>query len=434
MYIKSVEVTGLWDRASIKTTFDKDINILIGDNGTGKTTLINLLKSALLAQVDVLEILPFHSLKITLRGEKQRTIYVNKNIDDNGQTAFHYQVGKQIYDIPVVPRRRSLSLYVQAHRWPVARSTSQKHQDLRLLLEELVNVSWLSVYRNPITQMDEEYARIESEAGSLVDQKLDQLCTEFALYHSKLTSQASELLTSFQQDVFKLLLYDDDIDRFDAGSVESIDLKHEEETLLIASELLRIKKDESSKLIKRHIAELQKRIKSVQYAIKHDEGIELNDVFTLPVVRRTREISRMADVFESRRKSIFERMTRFTGIINNFFMDKYFEFGQDKEIRIVFIEREGQISIGDLSSGEKQLLILLMETLIQDNQPCIYFADEPELSLHVKWQEQVLEAMKNLNDNAQLIVATHSPDIVSDFSDRIINMNKILKFDYESSE
>jgi predicted ATP-dependent endonuclease of OLD family len=50
----------------------------------------------------------------------------------------------------------------------------------------------------------------------------------------------------------------------------------------------------------------------------------------------------------------------------------------------------------------------------------------PELSLHVTWQEKLLKALRDINENAQLIVATHSPDIVADFSENVINMEKVI--------
>ena len=56
----------------------------------------------------------------------------------------------------------------------------------------------------------------------------------------------------------------------------------------------------------------------------------------------------------------------------------------------------------------------------------IFIADEPEISLHVIWQENLLKGIRNLNENAQLIIATHSPDIVADFSDKVTDMEDVI--------
>ena len=75
-----------------------------------------------------------------------------------------------------------------------------------------------------------------------------------------------------------------------------------------------------------------------------------------------------------------------------------------------------------LSSGEKQILILLTQALLSEKTPVVYVADEPELSLHVDWQEKLLGALTQLAGRCQFIVATHSPDIASGFGDKIIDL------------
>nr|WP_255424570.1 AAA family ATPase [Aquitalea sp. FJL05] len=81
-----------------------------------------------------------------------------------------------------------------------------------------------------------------------------------------------------------------------------------------------------------------------------------------------------------------------------------------------------EINIEDLSSGEKQLLIILGEALLQKSDSYIYIADEPELSLHISWQEKLTASISQLNPNAQILFATHSPDIVSIHGDNAIEM------------
>jgi len=84
------------------------------------------------------------------------------------------------------------------------------------------------------------------------------------------------------------------------------------------------------------------------------------------------------------------------------------------------------LSSGVLSSGEKQLLILLGETLLQRERPSILIADEPELSLHVLWQEKLIANLRTLNPAAQIVVATHSPDIVGSLGNRAIDMETLI--------
>jgi predicted ATPase len=65
-----------------------------------------------------------------------------------------------------------------------------------------------------------------------------------------------------------------------------------------------------------------------------------------------------------------------------------------------------------LSSGEKQMLVILLTVLVEDDQPYVLFMDEPEVSLHIEWQKRLIDLIMELNPNVQIILTTHSPAVV----------------------
>jgi predicted ATP-dependent endonuclease of OLD family len=65
-----------------------------------------------------------------------------------------------------------------------------------------------------------------------------------------------------------------------------------------------------------------------------------------------------------------------------------------------------------LSSGEKQMLAILLTVLVEDNLPCVLFMDEPEVSLHIEWQKRLIDLCLELNPNVQIILTTHSPAVI----------------------
>ncbi len=67
-----------------------------------------------------------------------------------------------------------------------------------------------------------------------------------------------------------------------------------------------------------------------------------------------------------------------------------------------------------LSSGEKQMLVILLTVLVEDNQHCALIMDEPEISLHIDWQQRLIGLIRELNPNAQIILSTHSPALIMD--------------------
>lgn len=67
-----------------------------------------------------------------------------------------------------------------------------------------------------------------------------------------------------------------------------------------------------------------------------------------------------------------------------------------------------------LSSGEKQILVIFLTVLVQDAKPFVLFMDEPDISLHIEWQQQLIKRIRSLNKNVQIILTTHSPAVIMD--------------------
>lgn len=79
-----------------------------------------------------------------------------------------------------------------------------------------------------------------------------------------------------------------------------------------------------------------------------------------------------------------------------------------------------------LSSGEKQILAILLTVLVEDLQDYVLFMDEPEVSLHVDWQKQLIDLILRLNPNVQIILTTHSPAVIMNgWMDRVTEVSDI---------
>jgi len=117
---------------------------------------------------------------------------------------------------------------------------------------------------------------------------------------------------------------------------------------------------------------------------------------------------------------------RFLELIDNLFSETGKKVNRD-ENQIEFLLEDKEIKVYQLSSGEKQLLIILLTVLIQDNKPSILFMDEPEISLNIEWQKKIIQYIRELNANVQVIIATHSPAIIMDgWMDKVFNMSDII--------
>lgn len=109
--------------------------------------------------------------------------------------------------------------------------------------------------------------------------------------------------------------------------------------------------------------------------------------------------------------------------------DLFSETGKkiDRSSNEIRFDQMGEILLPhQLSSGEKQMLAILLTVLIEDNQPYVLFMDEPEVSLHVEWQKRLIDLILDLNENVQIILTTHSPAVVmSGWIDQITEVSDI---------
>ena len=110
-------------------------------------------------------------------------------------------------------------------------------------------------------------------------------------------------------------------------------------------------------------------------------------------------------------QQLSQKKTRFQDIVDDLF--------EETGKRIVRTENEIRFTqIGEmltpyqLSSGEKQMLIILLTVLVEDDMPYVLFMDEPEVSLHIDWQKRLIDLILEMNPNVQIILTTHSPAVV----------------------
>lgn len=85
-----------------------------------------------------------------------------------------------------------------------------------------------------------------------------------------------------------------------------------------------------------------------------------------------------------------------------------------KSNEIQFLQNGELLTPYQLSSGEKQMLVILLTVLVENREHYVLLMDEPEISLHIEWQQRLLDLIRSLNPNAQIILSTHSPALIMD--------------------
>ncbi|MGG8167806.1 AAA family ATPase [Klebsiella aerogenes] len=117
----------------------------------------------------------------------------------------------------------------------------------------------------------------------------------------------------------------------------------------------------------------------------------------------------------------------FSRVVNQYLIDSNKKINRRSDGFIVHCKYSGGIPIESLSSGERQLIYILLKTANSCVRNTIMLMDEPEISLHLNWQERLIDSIREINPECQLIIVTHSPGIVmKGYRDIFIDVKDIV--------
>ena len=134
---------------------------------------------------------------------------------------------------------------------------------------------------------------------------------------------------------------------------------------------------------------------------------------------RIDEIIKLSGDYQKKISKLKEPIDRLEIITNKFLIEsnKSLKVSGEGEIKILVQKNKKTHanSIFELSSGERQIIIMLAHLIFSSTKTKspIFVIDEPELSLHITWQEIFVDSLLAANPNTQYILATHSPSIIA---------------------
>ncbi len=110
-----------------------------------------------------------------------------------------------------------------------------------------------------------------------------------------------------------------------------------------------------------------------------------------------------------------ESIIIYKDIVNEIFINKTIQVSENGRLQ-VRMDNGTAIHLSKLSSGERQILIMFYALLFHAPQGSIVIIDEPEISLHVGWQQKLGSYFIDICKvrGLQMIVSTHSPQIIHD--------------------
>ncbi len=127
-----------------------------------------------------------------------------------------------------------------------------------------------------------------------------------------------------------------------------------------------------------------------------------------------KNVVRQIDTVEKRIEEINVPRQRFQTLLESMYSGNKRLVFSEKDI-VIETDAKTKIDLPSLSSGEKQLFFIALEAISAGSHSLMI--DEPELSMHIDWQKKLVQSLRELNPRMQLIMATHSPEIMADLPD-----------------
>ena len=220
-HISKVVIHKIWDTTKMETSFYNDVNMFIGNNGTGKTTFINLIQATILVDIEVLSDIDFEKIEILLKSEsKQKTIKVIKEFSLHEDFDLRYKISNDTYKIEDI-----CSLTDRMKRRRMSSFTSRRLESqvfvIREEIQKFINLSWIAVDRRIFNQAESYSVRKSSydydeTLHTTIDNKIAYLMKAFFNYHNQLEVESSKISLTFQRKMLINLLYDEKFDNPDS--------------------------------------------------------------------------------------------------------------------------------------------------------------------------------------------------------------------------
>ena len=122
--------------------------------------------------------------------------------------------------------------------------------------------------------------------------------------------------------------------------------------------------------------------------------------------------------------SLVDTITHFTKSLSSYLFNKKMTYSVANGFVITHTKTSDKIDFKDLSSGEKQLILLFSKVIRKSSECNLILIDAPEISLNIKWQRMLIDTLRILSSEhlSQFIIATHSFEILSKHKQNIVQL------------
>ncbi|OEE38503.1 AAA family ATPase [Vibrio anguillarum] len=449
MKLVRFEAQAVHDYLDFNVDFRPDVNFFAGLNGSGKTTALKMIMAMLTPSLEQLREIEFSVSRLVIE-DKNRIINISYQKSEEG-LLITLDGHKGDYNQDLIP-------------WGILESSKSRNRWDSELSETLRNIGnittpiFLSLDRRFIkSSLDDEFIssiKYSNEEVRYLRNEIHHRATKriktgdvsvdevVAMIH-----EASLRAKNVQSRADKKLRDNIILDSLVFGEADVRAQFPTRTTLLeLKSKQMMIRKtldnlDVSNNALEKRFDAFFFKLESIVNKIERFAGIE-KSAFEREIVdedfqeamsewvinqNQLKRIDRLFDLvqkYQIEKRGIYKDLNRLEGLVNKFLNEtgKSIHINQLGQIKIRIGNTERDLSV--LSSGERQILIMFVHLVLDKKlKGGIFIIDEPELSLHISWQDMFVDAVLEANPNLQLVLATHSPSIIGGRNHMYVPLN-----------
>lgn len=436
--LEYIKITGLFGLHNIKLEFDNEVNIYIGENGLGKTTILNCIYYILTKRYDKLSEIDFNEINVKFKCEELISIDINdinkynnrisrRRVYDediffiisdifNNYNIDNYNIEEKIeiatiklYNITRMPLnmcRRAVLDYTNTGRINIntKKGDYRKIEQLNKKLDELIDqrIIYLTTYR----RIENDFSKSLRKGGDFLNN--DNLIRFGMSDVEKSIENILNLIRENSRESFNKMT---SVLLKQYSSFDGINKMHLSYTE-IDMDMLKIILDR----LGNEIAEVDKK--------KILSLLENKDIYKEKYLHLLNLIIKLIENYE-KQKIYDEKINKFVNTCNKYLKDKHFIYNKSElklDVKLdVYGVEDTTIELSKLSSGEKQIVSLFSQLYLENDKDSILIIDEPELSISMKWQRMLLPDIMRSDNCKLLLTVTHSPFIFENEFDNYAN-------------
>ncbi|MCY8010341.1 AAA family ATPase [Bacillus haynesii] len=434
MNIKRLKILNLYGK-TYDIKFHEKLTILYGLNGSGKTSVLDIIfyilsgniKRLLKYKFSLLDLEFEHNKKLTRLTIEDRGEYIHGKIDD-----FEFEIFKEqqqqvrfseeyktysnktsinnfkekivsLSETVYIPLNRRVRLNVPKHIVPVPISYRKRA---------------INEYKNN-DEIDSVYYAIPSENQKNIADSIMAANRHFDLHKQRIVRGENTINTRLRNKMVENFSAPITTDLMNADDYDFSNLQEKINEIFNGKKKF---KTNINELLSQYNNSRNSYEKKENNIVIKDDKLFIEHISAFVQLSKLNEIEVIASRQKNKIDTLKKNLEHVLYSINYFLKDTYKKIRfNEEENKLVFLNYDNpneELDLTLLSSGEKQIVIFFVFSLTSQfrTKDKVLLIDEPELSLHIEWQSKLLDLLMENNNSSQIIIATHSPDVIGEYN------------------